>query len=283
MNRTQVRQGLRKCAATVLRHVVFPGRDRAFRLVESALGPNPGSFIVPLRGGGKLLVDGVKDSYIFYLGDFQWNVYTFLRRTVQSRSTVFDLGANIGSYTIPLALRAGRVYAFEAFKPNFDILLKNVALNGLTNVTAIFGAVADSTGTRLVPDRGGRSDNIGNYSLASKTEGEIEIPSWSLDDFAAQHNVEEIDLMKIDIEGSEIMALRGARRLFSQRKVKTVICEFNPYWLRQMGSSTEELYDMFHGFGLKSFLVTRFARLKSIDKEFCKRATSDEFDVVWKQ
>jgi len=280
MRRLRGRELLRHSSAAVLRRVPFPGRERTFRLIDRVLGPNPGEFIVPLRGGGRLIVDGIKDSYTFYLGDFQWNVHHFLCSTVGRGQTVFDIGSNIGFYTVPLALRVGshgHVYAFEACRPNYDGLLKNIALNGLKNVTAIFGAVADRTGTLDVPLLQHRA----NYSLASASEIRTQIPSWSLDEFVAEREIDQIDLMKIDIEGSEVLALRGARKLLSEARVRTVICEFNPHWLSKMGSSTEELFETFASHGMEAFRLTRFARQKPIDRDFCRRST-EEFDAVLK-
>jgi FkbM family methyltransferase len=280
-----IRQTLRNNAAVVLRNVPFPGRDKVFRMVERTSGKNPGTFVVPLRGGGKLIVDGVKDSPIFYKGEYDWHIRSFLARNIKSGQTVFDLGANIGAYTIPMALRAGasgHVYAFEALKANYEILLENIRLNRLSNVTAVYGAITDITGICEAPKITERSQFMGNYSLASNSSSRSQIPSWSLDDFVEENAIPKVHLMKIDIEGSETMALKGARKLFSQGRVDTVVCEFNPYWLPKMGSNVEELYDSFSEFGMDAFLLTRFSRLKPIDRDFCERATTD-FDAVLKR
>jgi FkbM family methyltransferase len=286
-----IRQSARRVAATVLRNVRFPGRFLVYRMLESLLGENPGRFIVPLAGGGKLLIDGVVDSQFFFLGDLDWNVERFLLRSVRPGSIVFDVGANIGGYTIPLALRVGErghVYAFEAFRPNYEMLLQSVALNKLTNVTAVFGAVTDGSGTLEVPNPGRNgSKNIGNYSLATDSPNRAVIPSWSLDDFICQNEITRVDLLKIDIEGSETMAFRGACSLLSERKVHTVVFELNPHWLAKMGSSAEELWEVVQSAGPTAFVLGSFSRLRAIDKRYILHWLSEpdnsgKLDVVLK-
>jgi FkbM family methyltransferase len=274
----RLKSAARRTTAAILRQLVVPGRYRLFRLAQSVLGTEPGRVVVPLRGGGKLLIDGDVDSYTYYLGDFEWRVQHVLCRMALGARTVFDVGSNCGFYTIPLALRVGprgRVYAFEALRPNYELLLENIALNGLTNVIAVYGAVTDKTGVMRVPDLAERS----NYSLATRSEREAEIPSWSLDDFIAREGIPSVDLLKLDIEGSEVIAVRGAWKSLKNGVVKTVVCEFNPYWLAKMGSNLNELYELFESLRLELSLITRTGRLRRINREFVCNATS-EFDVV---
>jgi len=278
----RLKQVTRNAVAFLFRRLAFPGRYRVLQMAECILGKNHGTFVVPLRAGGRLIVDGIKDSQVFYAGDILRRTGPFLFRTAKRGDIIFDVGANIGAYTVPLALRVGNeghVYAFEALRANYEILLQNIALNALKNVTPVFGAVTDKSGTCEVPEVTERWEFIGNYSLATESVGRITIPSLSLDDFVAENSIERIDLMKIDIEGSETIALRGAHATFAKGLVKTVVCEFNPYWLPKMGSSVEDLYEAFEGFGMEAFLITRFSRLRHVHKNFFQQATSD-FDAV---
>lgn len=282
----RLKQVTRNAVAFLLRGLVFPGRYRVLQMAECILGKNHGTFVVPLRAGGRLIVNGIKDSQVFYTGEFNTGLSRtspFLFRTAKRGDIIFDVGANIGAYTVPLALRVGNeghVYAFEALRANYEILLQNIALNALKNVTPVFGAVTDKSGTYEVPEVSERSENMGNYSLASESVGRITIPSLSLDDFVAENSIERINLMKIDIEGSETIALRGAHATFAKGLVKTVVCEFNPYWLPKMGSSVEELYEAFEGFGMEAFLITRFSRLRRVHKNFFQQQGTSEFDAV---
>ena len=254
--------------------------------VDSLLGRNNGTFVVPLFGGGLLRVDGVADRSLFYLGTYQWHIHRLLIRAVRPGDVVFDLGASIGAYTVSMALRVGshgHVYSFEASRLNYEMLVENIAINRLDNVTPVFGAVVDESGTLEVPEMKDRGDFIGNYSLAMKSPTRTAIPSLSLDEFAAAHAIERINLMKIDIEGAETKAVRGAQKLFRSGKVDMVVCEFNPAWLKNMGTSAVELYDCFAEMGMKASVVDRFSRLHPLDRDFCVTWPGPEYDVVLKR
>jgi FkbM family methyltransferase len=280
-----MREELREGVAYVLRRVRFPRRSRVIDAVEAALGEKRGSSVVPLRHGGRVLADCPADKKLFYTGEHEWHVLDFLLRTAKANQTVFDVGANLGAYTIPLALKAGpggRVCAFEASKVNYEILLSNIRLNRLTNVTPVYGAVAATTGTLEAPEAAERKHNLGNYSLADESPRRVMIPSLSLDDFALQHGIRSIDLLKVDVEGAEVLAMRGARRLFREGRVRTVCCEFAPERLSRMGSSAEELYELFQEYGMsQAFELTLLSRLRPIDKKFLQRASSQVDTVLY--
>jgi FkbM family methyltransferase len=250
-----IRARLRHLSATMMRSVIFPGRYKVYRLLSKILGEEPLPFAVPLPGGGKLFVKSGWNQ-LFYLGDLDQEVRRFSVRQLQSGSTVFDVGASIGICTVPLAIRLGqhgRIYAFEPLASNYETLLHNIKLNNLTNVVPVFAAVADEEGTVYMPDL-----DSGNCSLASDCDHHSSVPAITLDAFAAQHSIHSIDLMKIDIEGSETKALRGASRLLSSGAIKHILIEFNPHWLKRMGSSPDELYDLFDQFDLEVNFLTRF-------------------------
>jgi FkbM family methyltransferase len=250
-----IRARLRHLSAAMMRSTIFPGRYKIYRLLSKILGEEPLPFAVPLPGGGKLFVkSGWKQ--LFYLGDLDQEVRRFSVRQIRSGSIVFDVGASIGICTVPLAIRLGqhgRIYAFEPLASNYETLLHNIKLNNLTNVVPVFAAVADKEGTVYMPDL-----DSGNCSLASESDHHSSVPAITLDAFAAQHGIHSIDLMKIDIEGSETRALRGASRLLSSGAIRHILIEFNPHWLKRMGSSPDELYDLFDQFGLDVNFLTRF-------------------------
>jgi len=281
-----IRTRLRHLSAAMMRPAIIPGRYKVYRLLSNILGEEPLPFVVPLPGGGNLFVNSAFWKHMFYLGDYEYEVRRFLVRQIQSGSTVFDVGASIGICTVPLAIRLGqhgRIYAFEPLASNYETLLHNIKLNNLTNVVPVFAAVADQEGTIYMPDV-----DSGNCSLASECDHHSSVPALTLDTFTAQHGIHSIDLMKIDIEGSETKALRGASRLLSSGAIGQILIEFNPHWLKRMGSSPDELYDLFEQFGLVVNFLTRFGtcvrtnrkgvmgRIKSPDSYFNLVLTSSK-------
>jgi FkbM family methyltransferase len=262
---------LRHAAASMMRPLVFPGRFKVYKTVSSVLGDEPLPFEVRIRCGCRLLVNSPIWQQLFYLGDYERDVRIFLEREVDSKSIVFDVGACIGVHAMPLATKAKEVYAFDALRGNFEVLSQNLLNNGMKNVTPVYAAVSDSAGTiRIpVPDFAG-----GNYSLASDGKQSIEIEAVTIDSFCSKRKIEKIDVMKMDIEGSETRALRGARNMFLARAIRKTVIEFNPYWLRKMGSDPNELYDLFEEYGLAVYELTRFGRTRRISRSQCMAKTA---------
>jgi FkbM family methyltransferase len=263
---------IRKFIAGITRMAPFPGRYRLYTGLRKIFGDEPLPFVVPLRYGGKLQVRSDFWKHMYYLGDYEWDVLNFLESSCGPGDTVLDVGASIGICTVPLSIRVGkkgRVIAVEALQGNFSELMGNIARNGITNVTPFHCAASDEEGTLEVPQIDG-----GNYSLASESSLKTQVPTRTLDQIVA--DVGTIHAMKMDVEGSETRALRGARRLFAEKKIRVAVVEFNPYWLGKMGSSAAELYDLFDSYNLKVSLLGRNGKAKSTTRAMvfahCERA-----------
>ncbi|WP_321790786.1 FkbM family methyltransferase [Burkholderia pyrrocinia] len=126
-----------------------------------------------------------------------------------------DGGANAGLVCVPVAHRlrerGGRVYAFEPQRTLFHALGGTVALNQLDNLHLLNMGLASRNGTMTVPDVDyGQDADFGTVSLvAGPSAGGTPTPVVTLDSLG----LPRLDFLKLDIEGMEIDALRGARRL----------------------------------------------------------------------
>lgn len=125
----------------------------------------------------------------------------------QDCSVVVDVGANIGYYTLLLAKRVKKVYAFEPDKENFEILKKNVEENSLKNVVLVNKAVGSKN------EKVGIKRNRNNYGDSKVLEGN-EIECIRLDDFMN----EKVDLIKIDVQGFEPRVIEGAKEIIKKDK-----------------------------------------------------------------
>lgn len=135
---------------------------------------------------------------------------------------VFDIGANIGWYSL-LAARhvgpAGRVVAFEPDLDNAALVQRNATSNGLTNMTVVPAAVTDQNGWATFLNKGsleGRLDKDDDDAQRQRrakrdqrVRGTVPVPMLSLDTWIEQIRQAPPSLIKIDIEGAEIAALRG--------------------------------------------------------------------------
>jgi FkbM family methyltransferase len=132
-------------------------------------------------------------------------------RLVAKDEICFDIGANVGLYTLLFSRRCRQVFAFEPVARNLSYLREHVEINRAENVTIVPVAVTDRDGT--VAFQEGE-----NWATGKVTEsGERTVESVTCDRFAAAHGVMP-DLMKIDVEGAEGAVLRGAWKVVAERK-----------------------------------------------------------------
>jgi FkbM family methyltransferase len=153
-----------------------------------------------------------------------------LRRKLESGKTVtvYDVGANVGAYTLPLAKAFGdriRIRAFEAQSRIFDMLRLTLSLNAISTVSCHHVAVSDTDGATLdirLPDYD-QDNNFGGLELMEPERSDNGEMRWSgltetvrtvcLDGFD-----EAVDLIKIDVEGMEHRVLRGAVSTLSKHR-----------------------------------------------------------------
>jgi len=185
----------------------------------------------------------------------QNNVYepletSVVREHVRPGDAVLDVGANIGYFTLLMARQVGkegRVLAVEPDADNCGLLAKNIEANRYTNVKVMRKAISESAGRATLY----RSLRSGAQHSIAEGEGEaVEVETASLDDLLDAQGG-SVAFVKIDIEGAEMKALRGAGRLLSQPHLKMMI-EFNPRALAEFGEDPAQLPRLLaaHGFAL---------------------------------
>jgi FkbM family methyltransferase len=142
---------------------------------------------------------------------------------------VVDVGANWGVYAIPVSRLVGaegRVWAFEANSKNAEFILESIELNACTNVQLVPAAVGEAFRHAIMPDL--EATNAGAVVFDGKRSGQL-IPVIPLD--AVLADAPRVDLIKMDIEGSEYRACLGARRVI-QKFRPTIFLEFCPSLLK---------------------------------------------------
>jgi len=129
--------------------------------------------------------------------------------------TVFDLGANVGLFTIQQARRGAHVFAFEPNPDCYRRLSKAIVANELTSQVSILNYAVGSapgSGTMLVPDSKWTTMGCVIPVDSSNSGHTPPVKITSLDRIVPSLDVARIDLLKIDVEGAEVGVLRGAAR-----------------------------------------------------------------------
>ena len=85
----------------------------------------------------------------------------------------------------------------------------------------------------------------------------VRVPAVTIDGYVAAEGLEQVRLVKMDIEGAEPGALAGGAQLFSRDDAPDVLCEVNPFLLDRAGSSAADLLQRFEGYGYRLFRIDR--------------------------
>lgn len=180
-------------------------------------------FRTPDDVGRRLYKRGVHEPHILALLEARKGAF---------RSTlVYDVGANLGWYSVLMERLLGQsaeIYAFEPDPGNRGLLEENLALNGARRVEAVDCALSDHEGRARLNRY--RDVNLGRHSLGAVPEpvGSVEVRLQTLDGYAAGRGLagRPVCLLKIDVEGHEPEVVRGAQATLAE--VELLVLEYSP-------------------------------------------------------
>lgn len=219
--------------------------------------------VVRLGRGARLEVDlsSAMGREVYYFGSTGSEVAGLLRRVLRSGMTFVDAGANMGEFTVRAAGRVGplgRVVALEASPATADHLRRNVGLNRLENVRVVEAAVFEHDGPQTF--HLGRGPDSGSSSLSTPHDhsGEsITVEGISLDALARREAIDRVDCIKLDVEGAELPALRGAVGLLGGASPPLVVLEYHPAVSSRAGWSLDDLRCFLEGLDYRLHVVDR--------------------------
>lgn len=139
---------------------------------------------------------------------------------LSKNSIVFDIGAQIGVFSVFVSDKAGKVFSFEPVPENFKLLKENIKLNRLQNVFAFNLAVSDKKSKQKIFLS---KNNTGGHSVFGKGDF-IEAQTTTLQEITEKNAPEKIDLMKMDIEGAEYSIIFGLSEKTIQ-KIERIVME----------------------------------------------------------
>jgi len=177
----------------------------------------PGMVMPILQGrmrGMKWVVGSGEHGY--WLGWYEYRKRQSFEREIKPNSVFFDIGANVGYFSLlaaKLSKPKGHVYAFEPLPRNIKFIHKHIALNHLAKyISVIEAAVSDKNGSAHFDL--GASTAMGHISY----QGQLEVQLVSLDELYSKDQIPAPDYIKVDVEGAEYEVLNGARRILQTRR-----------------------------------------------------------------
>jgi FkbM family methyltransferase len=213
-----------------------------------------GRVLLRTANGLKMYVDAHDVSITPHLIlDGVWEEWTeaVLRRLLAPGMTVFEAGANVGYFTLVMARAVGRSGTVRSFECDPDLAMlarDNIEINGLHRVAGIVEkAAGEREGTvtfyRTDRHRGGGSIVAGLEQIphnATDQRRALDVEMTTLDEYARSSALTP-DLIKLDAEGAEPAILRGATALLDSARPLTIVMEFFPRFVRDVGDDPAAL------------------------------------------
>ena len=204
---------------------------------------------------------------------------TFLK-CLKEGDVVFDVGANIGIYSL-LAAQVigprGKIFAFEPTPPTYDALVRNLNKNHVdSQCMSIRKGLSDrnSVGRVSSPDQAKRYQSgdafnfIETVDIAPTDAGAIELTT--IDEFAKAHAIDRIDVIKIDIEGAELLCLKGATSFLSSKDRPIILFEAIDDNSKRFGYSAMDVILYLSQFGYRFEVVELNQYLAIPENKECK-------------
>ena len=219
---------------------------------------------------------------IYKTGLYEEPLTNFLVQSLEFEDgdIVFDVGANIGWYSCVLSrhVPGADIFSFEPDPENFELLRLNLQRNSAERVHPVQMGVGERTETRTLHLY--KPSNVGRHSMLEINEGRaIDVLVTSLDEFVRDRelDVERVKFLKIDIEGFEYFAFRGARKVLEH--LPLMLAEFSPGYMRQGGVEPADLLGLLHGHGFDPFSIDGLDLVPRSDQELLDRDAN--INLLW--
>mgnify|MGYP001562904716 CR=1 FL=1 len=206
----------------------------------------------------KLLLDkdDVAMSGYLALGSYEPETIRIFKESMKEGATVVDIGTNIGYYTIIAGKKVGpmgKVFGYEPNTDSFNLLQRNILINNFDNITPVNMALSNILGERVLYF----GDNKCTHSFADnrKTGKNEMVPTDTLDNSLKKYGSPKIDVIKMDIEGAEILALEGMTETIERSPELVIFTELYPKAIRRLGKSPIELLEKMRDLGFSISVI----------------------------
>ena len=204
---------------------------------------NLGDFLIlerPIKANGIKAIPRKKTAdfnLLFKKREIELQPHLIMRRGEK----FVDVGANVGYYTLKAATDYNNnieIISIEANPSNYKALCRNISCNGFTKVIALNKAVSDKKGIVKLYGHITNSNRLLTDDFSINTEYEnkssVQVESDTIDNILKENNIKEADVLKMDIEGAEVLALKGATETL--KKLRKIIVEIHGNTMEEVKS-----------------------------------------------
>ena len=185
-------------------------------------------------------------------GFYELGLSREISKLAKNGGVLFDVGANYGYYSCMWASHniKNKVFAFEASPNNINPLTNNIQKNNLNSQVTLnqlaMGKEKGKLRFNLALEES--QSGWGGLTIDKNTES-VEVDVDTLDNYAAENGIEQIDVLKIDTEGADTWVLYGAKRLLEEKRINHIHFEFNLPRMKLLGISPDEAPNFLKGVG----------------------------------
>jgi FkbM family methyltransferase len=195
--------------------------------------------------------------------DYEKNESDMMERLISEGDNFFDIGANIGWYSINIAsaCRDAKIFSFEPIPKTYTQLNRNVQLNLLKNITTYNFGFSDRDDEFPFYCYSEGSGNASSANLTGRDDVEVvNCKVKTIDDFIVETS-QHIDFIKCDVEGAELMVFRGGIKTIS-RDLPIIFSEILRKWTAKFNYNPNEIFNLFRGVGYDAYTVKDAALIR---------------------
>jgi FkbM family methyltransferase len=174
-------------------------------------------------------------------GDYETDFFAVADALLCDGGVFVDVGANFGLFSFGLAGRHGAAVRYHLFEPNLTLVMwinRTLSRYPTANFKVNSVAVSDKDGFASLLFSESQS-GISHITQA----GGVQVRSVTLDNYLDEQNLSRVNLVKVDIEGYELLAIRGAMRSLQSRRIQAVYFEYFEHLLTRAGSASALLQE----------------------------------------
>jgi FkbM family methyltransferase len=246
----------------------FKGKRRIAKLFFVNKIKHGKDILVEVTNGCKYMLPNLSENLaldIFVNGMYEPDTHSFLLSQIPKNGIFLDIGANIGSIAIPLCKTRDdiRCVAVEASPWIFEFLKKNVDLNGLgEQINCVNKAISDSEAGQL--PFYSPTDQFGKGSFSPVfTENGVMVDTISIDKLLRDLKIDRVSIIKIDIEGFEYFAFKGAPSLLAGENAPDIVFEFVDWAEDMAGREKGSAQRILKEFGYQLYTINNKRLYKS--------------------
>ena len=261
-----------KLVSAYTRQFSFPRRGlKYFLRLAKWLNIADKTYTKKLPGNFYMLLNPTEhiQQQLFWYGYYEKELADLIGKMLKPGDVFLDIGANIGYFSLLAASKdpTCKVIAFEPAKDIFGKLKENITINHFKNIITVNTAVGEKSEEKVLFLS--RSDNLGmsSFRQPENFSGETEkVKVVSIDDWIKIAGLHKIDLIKIDVEGSEMTVLKGMMEVLGRCK-PSLVMEINPETLAMFDLKAADIINVMAELKFEGFEISKDSNLVNPNTE----------------